>query len=194
MKLSSFRGKETLNHLQLSNKNRTTSLWHWSALFLFGVLILTTPTKHLLVLALLIGIVALIKGPGMLLLGMIYSFFVGMFPFLGVVLSLLFFIINIRTLSKNWRINFVGAFYFLYPLSLMIAQHFFTFNRVSLVIALTFGLITLHILLTRLYQTYGTSQRIIWYIWTIPYELLLLLIPTRLKKGNVNKSFHKKTR
>lgn len=69
-KLASF----LKDHFAISRKSQQQSLWHWFTLILFGTFILATFTQQLLLLFSLILLVALIKGPGMILWGAIYAF------------------------------------------------------------------------------------------------------------------------
>ena len=66
-KLASF----LKDHFAISRKSQQQSLWHWFTLILFGTFILATFTQQLLLLFSLILLVALIKGPGMILWGAI---------------------------------------------------------------------------------------------------------------------------
>lgn len=70
-KLASF----LKDHFAISRKSQQQSLWHWFTLILFGTFILATFTQQLLLLFSLILLVALIKGPGMILLGSHLCFF-----------------------------------------------------------------------------------------------------------------------
>ncbi|MBU5584420.1 hypothetical protein KQJ29_33000, partial [Enterococcus sp. S181_ASV_20] len=78
----------------------------------------------------LILVSALIKGPGILVFGALYSLLVSLFPPIGVVLSALFFLLNIRLLTKSWRVNIVTSLFYLYPLGLSILGYFTQWDAV----------------------------------------------------------------
>ncbi|MGC3124412.1 hypothetical protein ACPTJE_17410, partial [Enterococcus faecalis] len=81
---------------------------HWFTLILFGLMTVATLSQKLILLTLFIAIVALIKGPVMILWGMLYSFLVGLFPPNGILLSGIYFLLKNGTLTKNWRMTLVG--------------------------------------------------------------------------------------
>lgn len=70
------------------DKEPLSSFWHWATLALFAILCIATIKQQLLLIGLLILIAALIKGPGLLLFGALYSLLVSLFPPIGVVLRM----------------------------------------------------------------------------------------------------------
>ncbi len=67
------------NRVDFSRKEQQQSHWHWFTLILFGLMTVATLSQKLILLTLFIAIVALIKGPVMILWGMLYSFWLGFF-------------------------------------------------------------------------------------------------------------------
>lgn len=107
------------NRVDFSRKEQQQSRWHWFTLILFGLMTVATLSQKLILLTLFIAIVALIKGPVMILWGMLYSFLVGLFPPIGILLSAIFFLLNIGTFTKNWRMTLVGIYFYFYPFGVM---------------------------------------------------------------------------
>ncbi|EOB3456583.1 hypothetical protein ACIJDO_002589 [Enterococcus hirae] len=178
-KLASF----LKDHFAISRKSQQQSLWHWFTLILFGTFILATFTQQLLLLFSLILLVALIKGPGMILWGAIYAFLISLFPPLGIILSALFFLLNLSTFTKNWRVTLVAGFFYFYPAMIMSLRTLSQLdNPWFLYSSLFAGLVLLHLMLQKLYQRYGIGRTIFWYIVSIPFTLLSFLLPTRLKE------------
>lgn len=178
-KLASF----LKDHFAISRKSPQQSLWHWFTLILFGTFILATFTQQLLLLFSLILLVALIKGPGMILWGAIYAFLIRLFPPLGIILSALFFLLNLSTFTKNWRVTLVAGFFYFYSAMIMSLRTLSQLdNPWFLYSSLFAGLVLLHLMLQKLYQRYGIGRTIFWYIVSIPFTLLSFLLPTRLKE------------
>ena len=74
-------------------KDQTATFFsHWFLLILFSLVTVATFTQQLLFLLFVFVIAALVKGPGMILWGVVYSFLVTLFPPLGLLLSTLFFL------------------------------------------------------------------------------------------------------
>ncbi|MGG5357860.1 hypothetical protein IGI57_000597 [Enterococcus sp. DIV0213j] len=157
------------------------TLWHWMALILFGLLTAASFTQQLWLVGFLIVASALIKGPGMILFGIVYSFLVSLFPPLGVLLSLIIFLLNVGSFTKNWRVTLVGMFFYLYPVITLAIRHFGHFDQpwVSFASVLT-GLLLLHVFLTALYKKYGISRSVFWYLFSLPFMVLSAILP---KKG-----------
>ncbi len=57
------------NRVDFSRKEQQQSHWHWFTLILFGLMTVATLSQKLILLTLFIAIVALIKGPVMILWG-----------------------------------------------------------------------------------------------------------------------------
>ena len=83
------------NRVDFSRKEQQQSRWHWFTLILFGLMTVATLSQKLILLTVFIAIVALIKGPVMILWGMLYSFLVGLFPPIG------FLFIEYRNIYKE---------------------------------------------------------------------------------------------
>ncbi len=176
-------------NVTISRKNQQHSPWHWLTLILFGLLTVATLTQQLLLLVVFILIVALVKGPGLILWGALYTFLVGLFPPFGILLSILFFLLNLGTLVKNWRLSFTAVFFYGYPTAMMLFRYFGHWeNHWFIAGSLTIGLLLLHFLLSKLYQKYGVSRMVFWYLFSLPFVLLTALLPTRLK-GKFNRHF-----
>ena len=128
-------------------------------------------------------IVALLKGPGMIFLGTIYAFLVGLFPPIGIVLSAIFFLLNLGTLAKNWRLSLTGFFFYGYPIAAMFLRVWRNWDNIwFLTGSLAIGLLVLHLLLTKIYQRYGIGRTIFWYLFSLPFVFLTALLPKRLKR------------
>ncbi len=158
------------NRIDFSRKEQQQSCWHWFTLILFGLLTIATLSQKLILLTVFIAIVALIKGPVMILWGMLYSFLVGLFPPIGILLSAIFFLLNIGTFTKNWRMTLVGIYFYFYPFGVMALREIMHWNNHWFSAgALLLGLILLHVMLTKLYQRYGIGRTIFWYVFSIPF-------------------------
>lgn len=157
--------------------------WHWLLLGIFGLLCLGGSWQFAFILAGLIALSALINGPAMILWGIVYGVLVGWFPPLALILSALFFFLNLGNLVKGWRVNAVSGWFFLYPLILQILKHFQLLSAYWQVLALTLaGLLALHFLLRWLYQFHPFSHQVAWSIASAPYNLVLFLIPKKWLK------------
>ncbi|WP_165005562.1 MULTISPECIES: hypothetical protein [unclassified Enterococcus] len=168
--------------VDISRKEQQQSRWHWLTLILFGLLTVATFSQQLILVTLFIAVVAVIKGPVMIFWGMLYSFLVGLFPPIGILLSAIFFLLNIGTFTKNWRMTLVGIYFYFYPVGVMILRQFVHWDNVWFSAgALLLGLVLLHVMLTKLYQRYGIGRTIFWYVFSIPFALLTALLPSRLK-------------
>lgn len=165
------------------DKEPLSSFWHWALLALFAVLVIATIKQQLLLIGLLILVAALIKGPGMLLFGAIYSLLVSLFPPIGVVLSALFFLLNIRLLTKSWRVNIVTSLFYLYPLGLSLLRYFTDWVAPwQIGLQLLPGLLLLHFVLMQVYYFHPSARQVSWTVLATPFELISLVLPKRFKK------------
>ncbi|MGX7196914.1 hypothetical protein [Enterococcus olivae] len=162
-----------------NEKNQTHTLTHWLLLLVFGLLTVASFSQQLFLLLAFTLIAALVKGPGMNLFGLCYSFLVGLFPPLGILLSALFFLLSLYQLTRNWRFGLAGVFFYLYPLSLKLLQFSPFDQRWVLLLAMFVGLILLHLLFLNIYQEQPSSKALAWSLISLPYDCLLLLIPTK---------------
>lgn len=171
------------NYRRQSKPDQQNTIWHWGALFLFACLTVASPVQQLLILLVFVGFSAIIKGPLMILWGVLYSFLVSLFPPFALALSLLFFLLQIGDLAKTWRVFLVGGFFYLYPLTTMLL-HQFIFNDLQwfLLAALLIGLTVLHFLLKWLYKEQALSRSVALFLFSLPYDFLLLLLPRSFKK------------
>ncbi|WP_159722602.1 hypothetical protein [Enterococcus sp. CSURQ0835] len=164
------------------NKAPLNSFWHWALLGIFGLLTFATVKEQFLLIGLLIAATALVKGPGMILWGAAYSFLVSLFPPLGIVLSAVFFLLNIRLLTKSWRVNLAASWFYLYPFAMSAVKYFTHWNAPwQTALLLLPGLLILHFTLAKLYQLYPVARQVAWTILAIPFELLAALLPKRFK-------------
>lgn len=171
----------------------TDSRSHWVLLGLFGLLSVATFPQQLLLLLVLTGLTAMVKGPGMLLYGALYSFLVSLVPLLGLLLSVLFFILSIHQLTKNWRFGLAASFFYLYPFGITAIKQFTAWdNTWSLPALIGAGIIGCHFLLTWLHRHQVAGPVLLWGIITVPYDCLLFLIPTKSKNGPVRRHFTRK--
>lgn len=161
------------------DKEPLSSFWHWATLALFAILCIATIKQQLLLIGLLILVAALVKGPGLLLFGALYSLLVSLFPPIGVVLSALFFILNLRLLTKSWRVNLVTSLFYLYPLGLSLLRYF-THWQIGL--ELLPGLLLLHFVLMQVYYFHPSARQVAWTVLATPFELISLVLPKRFKK------------
>lgn len=165
------------------DKEPLSSFWHWATLALFAILCIATIKQQLLLIGLLILIAALIKGPGLLLFGALYSLLVSLFPPIGVVLSALFFILNLRLLTKSWRVNLVTSLFYLYPLGLSLLRYFTQWNaHWQIGLELLPGLLLLHFVLMQVYYFHPSARQVAWTVLATPFELISLVLPKRFKK------------
>lgn len=166
------------------DKEAVSSFWHWATLGLFSLLCIATIKQQLLLIGVLILVAALIKGPGLLLFGAVYSFLVSLFPPIGIVLSALFFLFNIRLLTKSWRVNLVTSLFYLYPLGLSLLRYFTHWNAAwQIGLELLPGLLLLHFVLLQVYYFHPSARQVSWTILATPFELISLVLPKRFKNG-----------
>lgn len=161
----------------------TNSVWHWGMLALFSLLAIAVIKQQLLLIGLLILISALAKGPGMLIFGAVYSLLVSFFPPIGIVLSALFFLFNLRLLTKSWRVNLVTTWFYLYPLAMSLLRYFTRWDASwQIGLELLPGLLLLHLALVKVYDFHPSARQVSWTILAAPFELVSLLLPKRFKK------------
>ena len=165
------------------DKEPLSSFWHWATLALFAILCIATIKQQLLLIGILMLVAALIKGPGILLFGLIYSFLVSLFPPIGIVLSALFFLFNIRLLTKSWRVNIVTSLFYLYPLGLSLLRYFTHWEAAwQIGLQLLPGLLLLHFVLMQVYYFHPSARQVAWTLLATPFELISLVLPKRFKK------------
>lgn len=165
------------------DKEPLSSFWHWATLVLFAILCIATIKQQLLLIGILILVAALIKGPGILLFGAIYSLLVSFFPPIGIVLSALFFLFNIRLLTKSWRMNIVTSLFYLYPLGLSLLRYFTHWDAAwQIGLELLPGLLLLHFVLMQVYYFHPSARQVAWTVLATPFELISLVLPKRFKK------------
>lgn len=165
------------------DKEPLSSFWHWSTLALFAILCIATIKQQLLLIGILMLVAALIKGPGILFFGLIYSFLVSLFPPIGIVLSALFFLFNIRLLTKSWRVNIVTSLFYLYPLGLSLLRYFTHWDAAwQIGLQLLPGLLLLHFVLMQVYYFHPSARQVAWTVLATPFELISLVLPKRFKK------------
>lgn len=170
-----------------------SSIWHWVVLVLFSFLTVTTVQNQLWTIGGLILLTALVKGPGLLIWGIVYSFLVSLFPPLGIVLSAIFFLLNIRLLTRSWRVNLITTLFYFYPLGISILQHFTDWNATwQSALLLLPGLIVLHFGLTKVYAYHPNARQVAWTILATPFELMSLLLPKRFKNRFKGPDYRKK--
>ncbi|KAF1303606.1 hypothetical protein IV487_04115 [Enterococcus saccharolyticus] len=168
----------------VSEKNQVNTLTHWLLLAVFGLLTFASFPQQLLVIGIFTVITALIKGPGMILFGIVYSFLVGLFPPLGMLLSAVFFFLSLYQLTRNWRFGLTAAFFYLYPM-LLVALRFFDFGQTTWfsLLASGIGLMALHFLIRGVYQEQPSSKGLAWSLVSLPYDCFLFLLPSKRKKA-----------
>lgn len=91
------------NRVDFSRKEQQQSHWHWFTLILFGLMTVATLSQKLILLTLFIAIVALIKGPVMILWGMFVFLFGWLFSAYRYFCFQRFSLLNTEHFIKNWR-------------------------------------------------------------------------------------------
>lgn len=185
---SDFLKSTIQKNVTIQRKPQVNTVWHWLLLIMFGLLAYGTMTQQFLLIALFIVIAAIVKGPLMILWGAIYATLVAFFPPLGIVLSIVFFLINLGTIAKSWRISLTSAYFYLVPLIGSIFR--FAIKNESSYAVLTFvalGILGLHFLLNWLYKYNSLSRTLAWSIISVPYAILIMLLPARFHKFKSNK-------
>lgn len=187
---SDFLKSTIQKNLSIQRKPQVNTIWHWLLLVLFGLLAYGTMTQQFLLIAIFVVIAAIVKGPLMLLWGAIYSVLIAFFPPLGIVLSIVFFLINLGTIAKSWRISLTSAYFYLVPLIGGILRTVVKNEPTyAVLIFVALSIVGLHFLLSWLYKNNSLSRTLTWSIISVPYALLIMLLPTRFRKFKANKKF-----
>jgi hypothetical protein len=109
----------------------------------------------------------------------ITSIVTAIFPPLGIVLTILFFIFRIGYIIQNWRGILAGILVYAYPfvLGLSIADSYYRYNpRVVLVTSLIAG-IAFHFLLLWLYRNKYSTKNALGAMGSAPLLILMLILP-----------------
>ncbi|GCF93273.1 hypothetical protein NRIC_11640 [Enterococcus florum] len=160
-----------------------SSLWHWLLLGFFSLLAVASLQNQLLLIGGMLLLAALVKGPGMIIWGIAYSFLVSLFPPIGILLSAIFFLLNIRLLTHSWRVNLISTLVYLYPLGLSGLRYFTDWTATwQTALLLLPGLLILHLSLTKVYTFYPSARQVVWTILATPFELLILVLPKRFSR------------
>ncbi|GGC94424.1 hypothetical protein [Enterococcus wangshanyuanii] len=185
---SDFLKTSIQKNVTIQRKPQVNTVWHWLLLILFGLLAYGTMTQQFLLIGLFIAIAAIVKGPLMLLWGAIYSALIAFFPPLGIVLSIVFFLINLGTITKSWRISLTSAYFYLVPLIGSVLRMVIKDEPdYAVLIFVAISLLGLHFLLNWLYKNNSLSRTLTWSIISVPYALLVMLLPTRFRRLKTNK-------
>lgn len=164
-------------------KEQTQTTWHWLLLILFAMLTYASLFQQLLLIVLLIAMTAVVKGPLMLLWGSIYSALIAFFPPFALLLSILFFFLNIGAVTKNWRITLVGIYFYCYPLFARGAQSLLQIDsRWLTMLLLGIGITGCHFLLEWLYQQQYISRSLAGAIVSMPHTLFVLFLPSKFRR------------
>lgn len=186
---SDFLKSTIRENVTIQRKPQVNTVWHWLLLILFGLLAYGTMTQQFLLIAVFIVLAAIVKGPMMLLWGAIYSALLAFFPPLGILLSIVFFIINLGTVAKSWRISLTGAYFYLVPLIGGIIRTVVKNETDYAVLAfVAVSIVGLHFLLNWLYKNNSLSRTLTWSIISVPFSLLIMLLPTRFRRLKSNKN------
>ncbi|ALS37214.1 lysylphosphatidylglycerol synthetase-like protein (DUF2156 family) [Enterococcus rotai] len=170
-------------NVTIERKPQVNTIWHWVLLILFGLLAYGTMTQQLLLIALFVVIAAIVKGPLMLLWGAIYSALIAFFPPLGLLLSIVFFLINLGTVAKSWRISLTSAYFYLVPLIGSILRAVIKNEPTyAVLVFVAVSVLGLHFLLHWLYKNNSLSRSLTWSIISVPYAIMIMLLPTRFHR------------
>ncbi|MBV7391128.1 hypothetical protein KUA55_10585 [Enterococcus sp. ALS3] len=166
--------------------------WHWLLICLFSLFVVASFSQQLLLIALLLLIVALIKGPGLLVWGAIYTFLISLFPPLGVVLTTIFFLLNLHLLTKSWRVNMVSSWFYLYPFVVSGMICFLDWQQKwQLIIFWILGIVVLMFLLNKAYLVHQNVRQVAWTVLATPFEILLLALPKKITRKFKMRPEHK---
>lgn len=185
---SEFLKSTIRKNVTIHRKPQVRTLWHWLLLILFGLLAYSTMTQQMLLVALFISLAAIIRGPLMILWTALYSILIAFFPPLGILLSLVFFFINLGTVAKSWRISLTSAYFYLIPL-LGALVRMMVKNEPDYLVQLfvMVSIIGLHFLLNWLYKNNSLSRALMWTIISVPYILVIMLVPARFHRSTPSK-------
>ncbi|WP_207694567.1 hypothetical protein DOK67_0000343 [Enterococcus sp. DIV0212c] len=185
---SDFLKSTIQKNVTIQRKPQVNTVWHWILLILFGLLAYGTMTQQFILIAIFVALAAIVKGPLMILWGAIYSVLIAFFPPLGIVLSILFFLINLGTIAKSWRISLTSAYFYLVPLIGGILRTVVKNEPTyAVLIFVALSILGLHFLLNWLYKNNSLSRTLTWSIISVPYAILILFLPTRFRKFKSNK-------
>lgn len=185
---SDFLKSTIQKNVTIQRKPQENTVWHWLLLVLFGLLAYGTITQQIFLIALFMAIAAIVKGPLMILWGTIYSVLVAFFPPLGIALSVLFFLLNLGTVVKSWRISLTSAYFYLVPLIGSISRTILKNEPdYAVMLFVIISVLGLHFLLHWLYKNNSLSRTLAWSIVSVPYALLVMLLPTRFKRIKTGK-------
>ncbi|WP_430611437.1 hypothetical protein [Enterococcus sp. DIV0876] len=166
---------------QVPQTNQINTLSHWLIIGSFALITVASFTHQLLFLFVLLMIAALIKGPGMILWGVLYSFLVSLFPPLGLLLSALFFLLTIRQLTKNMTFVLSALYFYTFPFVVTALHHFTTWNDQWLFYGgIGVALISGHLILKQNYR-FASSRGVAWALITVPYDCIMALVPKKHK-------------
>lgn len=175
-------------NVTIQRKPQTNTIWHWMLLILFGLLAFGTMTQQFVLITIFVVLAAIVKGPLMLLWGAVYSALIAFFPPLGILLSILFFLINLGTVVKSWRISLTSAYFYLVPLVGSILRAVIKNEPTyAVLIFVALSILGLHFLLNWLYKNNSLSRTLAWSIISVPYALLIMLLPARFRRFKSNK-------
>ncbi|MBO0439230.1 hypothetical protein [Candidatus Enterococcus ikei] len=185
---SDFLKSTIQKNVTIQRKPQVNTVWHWILLILFGLLAYGTMTQQFILIAIFVALAAIVKGPLMILWGAIYSVLIAFFPPLGIVLSILFFLINLGTIAKSWRISLTSAYFYLVPLIGGILRTVIKNEPTyAVLIFVALSILGLHFLLNWLYKNNSLSRTLTWSIISVPYAILILFLPARSHKFKSNK-------
>lgn len=166
---------------QVPQTNQTNTFSHWAILGTFTLFTAATFSQQILFLFVLLIVAALVKGPGMILWGILYSFLVSLFPPLGLLLSAIFFLLTIRQLTKNMTFVLSALYFYSYPILITVLHQFTTWNDQWLFYgSIACALISGHLILKRNYL-FASSKGVAWALMTVPYDCIMALVPKKHK-------------
>lgn len=163
------------------SKDQVYSFNHWLAVLIFSA---TTFLAFQNILALIAGyvlfflITALPRVYKMFIFFIITSILTAIFPPLGIVLTISFFIFRIGYIIENWRAILAGILVYAYPfgLSLFISDFYYISLRVALSTAIIVG-VGFHFLLIWLYRNKYSTKNALGAMGSAPILILMLILP-----------------
>ena len=127
-------------------KDQTATFSHWFLLILFSLVTVATFTQQLLFLLFVFVIAALVKGPEVILWGVVYSFLVTLFPPSWFVAFNAFLSAHSQAVDKKLTFIFTAVYFYSYPFLITAIHHFTTFDDQWIMIAaVIFALISGHL-------------------------------------------------
>lgn len=165
-------------------KQEAVGSWsHWSLFILFGLLCIVPFWGKGLILLALLGLVALINGPMLFVFGMIYTALFSLFPPLALLFSLILLIRETFFFVRNWRFGLLASYFYGMPvLFTLLLTHSPYPIIVTKLILLCLSLLILYALSALVYTRSFNSHGLLWNVISIPYDVLLFLIPKRFSK------------